>query len=108
MPAHPSLFIRKKIFNIYGVFDSNFRIAGDFEFIARIFKNNAIAYRYLPEIIVMMQLGGASTQGLRSTILLNKEIMFACKKNGIKTSWFNLLSRYPRKLIEFFYLKGID
>ncbi len=108
MPAHPSLFIRKKIFNIYGVFDSNFRIAGDFEFIARIFKNNAIAYRYLPEIIVMMQLGGASTQGLRSTILLNKEIMFACKKNGIKTSWFNLLSRYPRKLIEFFYLKDID
>ena len=103
MPAHPSLFMKKKIFNIYGIFDSNFRIAGDFEFIARIFKNNAIAYRYLPEILVMMQLGGASTQGMRSTILLNKEIMLACKKNGIKTSWFHLLSRYPRKLIEFVF-----
>jgi glycosyltransferase involved in cell wall biosynthesis len=108
MPAHPSLFMKKKIFNAYGIFDSNFKIAGDFELIARIFKSNAITYRYIPEILVMMQLGGVSTQGFRSTILLNKEIIMACKKNGIKTSWFNLLLRYPRKLIEFFYLKGIN
>jgi hypothetical protein len=100
------LFLRKEIFDHYGKFDPSYEIAGDFDFIARIFKSNTLKYRYLEEIFVMMQSGGVSTQGLKSTIILNKEIMLSCKKNGIKTSWITLLSRYPYKLMEFFKLKA--
>ncbi len=106
MPAHPTLFLRKEIFDRYGKFDASYEIAGDFDFIARIFKSNTLKYRYLEEIFVMMQSGGVSTQGLKSTITLNKEIMLSCKKNGIKTSWITLLSRYPYKFMEFFKLKA--
>ncbi len=106
MPAHPTLFIKKEIFDYYGKFDASYKIAGDFDLIVRIFKHNALRYYYLEEILVMMQSGGVSTQGFKSTITLNKEIMLSCRKNGIKTSWITLLSRYPYKLTEFFKLKA--
>ena len=101
MPAHPSLFLRRGVYEKYGLFKRDYKIAGDFEFVARIFKDEGLTYSYLPITMVRMQLGGISTQGLSSTILLNKEILRACRENGIKTNYFRLLSRYPRKLMEF-------
>ena len=101
MPAHPTLFLRKKIYEKYGLFKTSYKIAGDFEYIARIFKNSDLIYTYLPIIMVRMQLGGISTRGFKSTILLNREIRRACQENKIYTSYFKLLSRYPRKLLEY-------
>ena len=101
MPAHPTFFLKRQVYEKYGFFKSDYQIAGDFEFIARIFKSGFLKYYYLPLIMVRMQLGGVSTQGLRSTILLNKEIMRACRENGIKTNYLKLLSRYPKKFLEY-------
>lgn len=101
MPAHPALFVRRKLFERYGVFDPDYRIAGDFEFIARIFQDHDLRHRYLPETLVRMQTGGISTSGLRSTMLLNREMMRACRANAIQTNWFKILLRYPSKLSEF-------
>jgi hypothetical protein len=47
-----------------------------------------------------MGLGGASTGGLKKTFILNKEVIRACRENGIYTNWLMLLSKYPRKLLE--------
>lgn len=101
MPAHPTLFLRRNIYERFGGFRSEFRIAGDFEFVARVFNNEKLNYRYLPEVLVRMQLGGASTGGLRSTLQLNQEVILACRQNGIRTNWLKILSKYPRKLQEF-------
>lgn len=101
MPAHPSLFMRREVYEKVGGFDINFRIAGDFDLVARAFKNEDLHYKYIPEVFVSMQTGGVSTQGFKSTILLNREIMQSCLKNSIKTSWVKLISRYLIKIIEF-------
>ena len=101
MPAHPSLFMRKKIYNEVGEFDVNYRIAGDFDFIARAFKKNKLNYQYIPEVFVSMQIGGISTRGIKSTFILNMEIMQSCLKNGIDTNWIKLISRYFIKSLEF-------
>lgn len=101
MPAHPSIFMKKKIFKAVGKFNINFRIAGDFDFILRAFKDNNLRYLYMPVVFVSMQTGGISTRGLKSSIILNKEIMQSCKKNGIKTNWAKLISRYFIKIFEF-------
>ena len=101
MPAHPTLFLRKKVYEKFGRFDPSYKIAGDFEFVVRIFKDNSLNTRYLPQKMVRMQMGGVSTRGLSSFITLLNENLRACFENGIPTSYFHLLSRYPRKLLEF-------
>ena len=105
MPAHPTLFLRKNVYERFGLFDSSYKIAGDFEFIVRIFKDESLGYRYIPQKMVRMQMGGISTIGLSSTILLLDENIRACHNNGISTNYLFLLSRYPRKLLEYFFTR---
>jgi glycosyltransferase involved in cell wall biosynthesis len=102
MPAHPALFVRRVLFERYGMFCTDYRIAGDFEFIARVFKHTELRHRHLPESLVCMQMGGISTSGWRATLLLNYEMMRACRANAIPTNWFKMLLRYPLKAFEFF------
>ena len=102
MPAHPALFVRRALFERYGVFRTDYRIAGDFEFIARVFKHPELRHRHLPESLVRMQLGGISTSGWRATLQLNREMMRACRANAIPTNWVKMLLRYPVKALEFF------
>lgn len=101
MPAHPALFVRRTLFERYGNFRTDYRIAGDFEFIVRIFRLSDLRHRHLPETLVRMQMGGVSTSGWRSTLQLNREMMRACRDNAIPTNWFKLLVRYPLKALEF-------
>jgi len=47
-----------------------------------------------------MQTGGASTRGWRSTILLNQEVLRACRENGIRTNVLKILTKYPAKVFD--------
>ena len=101
MPAHPALFLKRSVFECFGQFRTDYRIAGDFELVARIFHGGTLTYRHLPEVLVRMRTGGISTGGWRNTILLNREVLRACRENGIPTSLPKILSKYPAKLLEF-------
>lgn len=102
MPAHPALFIRRNVYERFGYFREDFKIAGDYEFIARIFKSDQLKSRHVARILVRMQVGGLSTAGLAATYQLNKEVLRACRLNGISTNWLKLLCKYLFKLTEFF------
>ena len=102
MPAHPALFVRRALFERYGAFRTDYRIAGDFEFVARVFQHADLRHRHLPEVLVRMQMGGISTSGWRATLQLNREMMRACRANAIPTNWLKMLLRYPFKALEFF------
>lgn len=102
MPAHPALFLTKNVTDRVGKFKVDFRIAGDFEFVVRAFSGRKLSYEHLREVVVHMQLGGESTRGLRSTVLLNREVLRACRENGLRTNYFKILSKYPEKLTEVF------
>jgi hypothetical protein len=100
--AHPALFFKREIYDYFGLFNENFKIAGDFEFILRVFNNSYTSFKYLPEVMVRMQLGGLSNKNILSTSLkINKEILMACRINGVKTNYFKILKRYPKKIIEY-------
>lgn len=105
MPAHPALFIRRVLFDELGKFRTDFQIAGDFEFIVRLFTRDDLIFKYYPYCLVRMQLGGVSTSGIRATLKLNSEIIRGCRANGITTNWLKLLARYPLKLLEFLVLR---
>ncbi|MFN0201518.1 MAG: glycosyltransferase family 2 protein [Bacteroidia bacterium] len=98
MPPHPTFFVKRHCYEKYGYFDTNYRIAADFDIILRMLYKNKCTYQYLPEVIVKMRTGGASTQGIKSTIRINKEQYAVCQKNGVKTSMLKLYSKYFSKI----------
>jgi glycosyltransferase involved in cell wall biosynthesis len=101
MPAHPAMFVRRALFDRVGPFALDFRIAGDYEWIARAFQRERIRYRHINESLVRMRPGGVSNAGWRSKLLLNREVIRACRMNGIRTGWLRILSKYPAKILEF-------
>jgi len=100
MPAHPTFFVRLKIYEQYGLYKTDYRIAADYELIARFLVKNKVSYRYISQVLVKMRTGGASTKNLKSNCILNKEILRACAENCIKTNIIKVLSKYPAKTLQ--------
>lgn len=101
MPAHPTFFVKRKLYEAHGGFSLDYRIASDFEMVARLLHTAKASYSYLPRVVVKMRAGGASTSGLKSSWILNREIVRACRANGIKTSLPRVLLKIPAKLMEY-------
>lgn len=102
MPAHPAMFIRRQVYETINYFETDFKIAADYEFMCRLANIVNLNSVYLPQIMVRMQLGGISTGGFKNTVLLNKEVLRALNKNGIYSNIFMILSKYPSKILQFF------
>ncbi len=102
MPAHPTFFVRKKFYDQFGLFKTDYRIAADYELLIRFLYVNKLRYHYLPLTMVTMRRGGASTGGIKSTIILNDEIIRACRENGIRTNVFKVYPKYFIKVFELF------
>ena len=73
MPAHPTLFLKKKVYIKHGNFNLIYKIAADYDFMLRVFKDNTLNFVYLPEIITKMRVGGASNKNLKNIIQKTKE-----------------------------------
>lgn len=101
MPAHPASFIRRAVFEKEGGFKTDYRIAADFEFFARAFAHKRYRFRHSPEVFVKMRMGGVSTGGLKSKLVLNREVLRACRENGIHTNMIRILMKYPLKVLEY-------
>lgn len=100
MPPHPTFFARREIYDTFGLFKTDYQIAADYELLVRFLAKHKISYHYLPEVIVKMRVGGKSTKNLKSNWILNKEIIRACKENGIKTNVFKVYSKYVTKVFQ--------
>jgi glycosyltransferase involved in cell wall biosynthesis len=102
MPAHPSFYAKKELFEKIGLYKPDYKIAADYELLIRFLYISKIKFRYLNMPFVIMRTGGISNKALSSNIILNREILRACKENGIKTNYFLIYSKYFIKVFEFF------
>jgi hypothetical protein len=100
MPAHPTLFLGRGVYDAVGEYDTRFRIAGDFELCLRAFVRRRTDYRYIPEPLVRMVNGGLSNRGWRSKWQITGEMLQACRLNGVDTNWAKLCLRIPLKMLE--------
>lgn len=100
MPAHPTFFVRRKYYDECGVFKTDYKIAADYEMLIRLLYVRRLSYKYLPMKMVVMRKGGVSSNGLRSNIVLNEEILRGCRENGIRTSFWKIYLKYFTKLFE--------
>jgi hypothetical protein len=101
MPAHPSFYVKREIFEKFGYYKVDYTIAADFELLVRLLYINKIAYKYLEMPFLTMRMGGVSNKSVISNFTLNKEIARACRENGIKTNYFFIYSKYLLKMFEF-------
>lgn len=101
MPAHPSFYLKREIYNKVGPYKTNYKIGSDFEMMVRLFHKLHISYYYLPQDFVTMRTGGASTKNIGSHMTLLKEDARACRENGIYTNLLMIATKYLYKLFEF-------
>lgn len=104
MPAHPTIYLSRSIYEQVGNYRKDYKIASDFEFVARAFVMNVLSMKKIESILVRMESGGVSNSSIGARFTINSEILRACRDNGIETSLMSLLGRYPAKLVE--YAKG--
>ena len=101
-PPHPTLFLREDVYQKHGLFDTSFKIAGDYDFMLRILKDNEIKVLYVPNIITKMKIGGVSNKNLGNIITKSKEDIIALRKNGFTFPFFTLAAKNIRKLPQLF------
>ncbi len=100
LPPHPSLYVRRELFEQYGYYDASLFISADFELIARLCYKNHVPMKYVHIDFVTMRMGGRSTRNWRNRLLGAKENLKACRANGIRTNWFLISLKYPVKLLQ--------
>jgi len=87
-PPHPTVFVRREIYEHFGKFDTKYRISADFEILLRFLFVNKIKFLYKNETWVKMKHGGISGRGGISLIKQNLEVIDAFNKNQIKINIF--------------------
>ncbi|MBE7170998.1 MAG: glycosyltransferase [Williamsia sp.] len=101
MPPHPSFYARKELYDTYGLYKQDYKIAADYELLMRFIYRHKISYRYINQVLVYMRTGGISNKSWRSRYVLNKEIIRACKENGVQTNMAVLSVKYINKIFEY-------
>ena len=102
MPPHPTLFLKKEVYQKHGLFDISFKIAGDYDFMLQVMLDKEINLQYLPETITKMRQGGVSTGSIKNILLKKREDIRALKNNGFRFPLGVLVVKNLRKIHQLF------
>jgi glycosyltransferase len=108
MPAHPTVFMKKEIYEQHGGFDLSFSISADYDFLLRVFQDNSLRSVYLPQVITKMRVGGTSNKTIRNIVIKSKEDYWALRKNGFSHAGWILAMKNISKLTQFLKRKSIS
>ena len=101
MPAHPTFYCRRSVYEKLGLYDDSFKIAGDFELMLRFLEKHSIRSKYIPKTLVNMKVGGASNKGLKSKLDILKEEFRAFNQNDISINKLSYIFNKAKKIKEF-------
>jgi glycosyltransferase involved in cell wall biosynthesis len=99
-PAHPTFFVRREVYEKFGGFDEQFKIAADYELMLRFLEVYKISGTYLPKVLVRMRHGGMSNRPL-NILRANWEVYRAWQKNGLRGGSLAVLRKVFSKLFQF-------
>lgn len=98
---NPAFFVKRNVYEQYGLFDISFDISADFEFMLRVVEKYKVKITYYSQYVVMMRVGGESNRSIKNIIKGNKNIIKAFNKNGIAISPFYTIKRIIKKIYQF-------
>lgn len=108
MPPHPSIFIRKEIYDKHGLFKTDFEIGADYAIITRFFLNNNIEWKYSGITTTAMLIGGASSSGVKSYVQVTKDICHSLEDNQVPFSRLKIMFRFVWKLKDVLGMNRLD
>jgi glycosyltransferase len=101
MPPHPTFFVKREVYEKYGVFDKEFRIAGDYELMLRFLERHKISIFYIPEVLIKMRWGGISNRSVKDLWVKSREDYRAWERNRLKGSISTIFLKNVSKLPQF-------
>jgi len=101
MPPHPTFFVRNEVYDRYGLYDIDYRIAADYELMLRYLLKERVKAAYIDRTLVRMAAGGESNQSLRNVVCANLEVVRAWRENSLTGGWFIPFFKLLRKPFQF-------
>lgn len=108
MPGHPTLMVKKEVYQKYGLYSEEYSSAADYEFMVRFLKDKTIKLSYVPRVLVRMYYGGTSTVSFGSYIKSLKEGHEALVENNVKGALLIDFLRTFRVCLQFINVSSID
>jgi glycosyltransferase involved in cell wall biosynthesis len=99
MPPHPTLYVRRELYDRFGGFDTRYRIAADYECMLRLLWKHGIRPVYIPEVMVRMRTGGMSNASLFTMLRKSFEDFTALRQNqlgGVKALLLKNMTKLPQ------------
>ena len=103
-PPHPTMFLKKKIYEKHGKFNLDYKISADYDFMLRILKDSSIKLDYIPKVITKMRVGGISNKNIKNIMLKTFEDYKAIRSNKIG-SLGTLIRKNTSKIKQFLIKK---
>ena len=100
MPAHPTFYCKKSIYEKYGLYNESYKIAGDFELMMRFLEKYKIRSKHIPKKIVNMRIGGVSNRSIQAKLNILNEEFRAFEENEISVNKLLYLFHKLKKLKE--------
>lgn len=100
MPPHPTMYVKREVYQQVGEYDEWFRIAADYDMILRIFSAGYKTH-YIPEVLVCMEVGGASNKNTKARLSKTQEDYIVLKKNHIGAGLLTVACKQLRKVKQF-------
>ena len=101
LPGHPTLYLRKSVYDEFGLYKEDYQVSADYEFMVRILMKGHVQLSYIPEVLIHMTYGGTSNKNFAAYMISLKEGHRALKENGIHFAFFTDCCRTLRVLIQF-------
>ena len=102
-PPHPTFFVRRSVYEKFGLFNLNYRIASDIDLMIRFLEIHKIKTKYVPEIWVKMRMGGTTNKSLKNIYKQNQEILKSFKQQGLYVNTLGfLINKILNRLSQFF------
>jgi glycosyltransferase involved in cell wall biosynthesis len=106
MPPHPTFFVRREIYEKFGYFNTNFRIAADYELMLRFLERHRISTHYIPNVLIKMRVGGMSNRSLKNMALKSYEDYMAWRVNHLNSSFYTIPLKNILKIPQFLPGRG--
>lgn len=105
MPPHPSFYVKKELFNKFGLYNPQYGSATDYELMLRFIHVHKIKVEYLNKVVVKMLIGGVSNKSIKNRISAWKNDFKAMRTNGLSFPYIAIVLKPLRKITQYINIK---
>jgi glycosyltransferase len=107
MPGHPTLYLKREVYEKYGLYNIKYKCSADYDFMVRILKDNQTKLAYIPQVLIKMYYGGTSNRSVGSYMVSILEAHSSLRENNVRFAWWVIFRRTLRVMGQFKNSRGM-